>query len=518
MTASRSSSTSSHRKNRPTPNHRSTASLRRSAPCATATSRTVSWSCASCTSSPPPPTGEALPARQLVAAEIAAALGLGTREATRRVDIADLLANRLRATLAALCRGEIDWDKAATLADHVAPLTAEQARQVEAATLPHAATRTWARHADAVRRAVARIDPDGVAARRKQARHDIRLIRAHHGDGMGQLFARMDSEHLDTLWLGADMWARARKAAGDPRTLDQLRVSALVQWAQSYLHHGDPTYCDRWCTPNTHTPDPAAPSDAPPSDDAVAEDRPVSRPPTRHGRPGALHVLWDLPSLLGLTRHCGELTDSGATIPADAVTEMIAGGVKIRRMLLNSDGELIDLTPRTWTLPRTRPGGHGAPVLNVLVDLATWQAITDGSADPALLDAIARAPQPIRDMLTHPITADDLDTTPNAYPAPARLAEFIAMRDRHPTNPTAGPSAASAADIEHPQPFNNGGRTVRANTTAVTRHWHRLKTLAGWTVHPHQRGWIRTSPKGQTFTPGRALRLPARTVDSPPRH
>ena len=168
----------------------------------------------------------------------------------------------------------------------------------------------------------------------------------------------MDSEHLDTLWLSADMWARARKAAGDPRTLDQLRVSALVQWAQSYLHHGDPTYCDRWCTPNTHTPDPAAPSDAPPSDDAVAEDRPVSRPPTRHGRPGALHVLWDLPSLLGLTRHCGELTDSGATLPADAVTEMIAGGVKIRRMLLNSDGELIDLTPRTWTLPPSRTGGR----------------------------------------------------------------------------------------------------------------------------------------------------------------
>src|SRR5947208_14964923 len=77
-------------------------------------------------------------------------------------------------------------------------------------------------------------------------------MRRHYGDGMGELFARMASEQLDTVWTAADYWARARKADGDPRTLDQLRVAALVQWAQSYLHHGDPAYCDRWCTPQSH--------------------------------------------------------------------------------------------------------------------------------------------------------------------------------------------------------------------------------------------------------------------------
>ena len=72
----------------------------------------------------------------------------------------------------------------------------------------------------------------------------MKLIRAHYGDGMGQLFADMPSEQLDTVYTGCDFWARARKAAGDPRTLDQLRVAALVQWAQSFLHHGDPSYCE----------------------------------------------------------------------------------------------------------------------------------------------------------------------------------------------------------------------------------------------------------------------------------
>ena len=62
----------------------------------------------------------------------------------------------------------------------------------------------------------------------------------------------MRSEQLDTVWSGCDFWARSRKAAGDPRSLDELRVAALIQWAQSFMHHGDPTYCDRWCEPGSH--------------------------------------------------------------------------------------------------------------------------------------------------------------------------------------------------------------------------------------------------------------------------
>src|SRR5207245_7670694 len=91
---------------------------------------------------------------------------------------------------------------------------------------------------------------------------------------------------------------------------------------------------------------------------------PTSRTPTRHGRPAALHALWDLTSLLGLTRHCGELADSGAMMPPDAMRELVAGGVAIRRMLIDPDtGEPLDLTPRTWKLPRTQRTELDAPVV-----------------------------------------------------------------------------------------------------------------------------------------------------------
>jgi len=194
-----------------------------------------------------------------------------------------------------------------------------------------------------VQRGVDRVDPDGADQRRRKAREDIALIRRHYGDGIGELFARLPSEQLDTIWTATDLSARTRKAAGDPRTLEQLRVAALVQWAQSFLHHGDASRCDRWCD---------SPND-------LHDAAPPESPPTRHGRPGALHALWDLTSLLGVTRRCGELQDSGATLPPDPTHELVAGGVRLRRLLIDPDtGELLDLTPGTWILPRTDVTAH----------------------------------------------------------------------------------------------------------------------------------------------------------------
>jgi len=471
---------------------------------------------------------ERVSAHDLVAGEIAAAFGWGMGAALKFVHVTDALATRLRATFAEVIAGRLDWYKASILAEATAGLTLEQAQAVEAKTLSKAAERSPARHADAVRRAVAQVDPDGCDRRRKQAERTIRLVRAHYGDGMGQLFADMPSEQLDTVYTGCDFWARARKAAGDKRSMDQLRVAALVQWAQSFMHHGDPTYCDRWCEPGSHggpvpnddrdddqgdegpgrdgpddDPDGDAPSDAPGSDLEPVDDEkpPAAAPPTRHGRPAALHAIWDLTSLLGLTRHCGELLDSGAMMPPDAMLELVAGGVQIRRMLIDTvEGGLVDLTPRTWLLPRTKRTELDAPVvLGIVVTTEQWQAIHDGTADPALLKALQNAPQAVRDLLAHEWTADDLDNTPRAYPAPARLAEFVALRDRHPTNPTAGPTAASAGDAEHVQPASQGGQTVQHNLTYNVRRWHQLKTHGGWKAQPHGKGWKWTSPRGRTY-------------------
>src|SRR3954454_15920586 len=219
-----------------------------------------------------------MPAEQVAAGDLGAALHLGAGGADDLLDVSVTLGQRLPDTLAAVSRGDLSWGKAATLAHAIASLTDAQGRAVEARVLPHAATRTPAQHQAAVRRAVDTIDPAGADERRREARKDVMLARQHLGNGMGELYGRMTSEQVDIIWAGADHWARRRKAAGDPRTLDQLRVAALVNWASSFLTHDDASYCDRVC--NT------GPADT----EATSSEAEPAAPPVRHGRAAVVAV------------------------------------------------------------------------------------------------------------------------------------------------------------------------------------------------------------------------------------
>jgi hypothetical protein len=128
----------------------------------------------------------------------------------------------------------------------------------------------------------------------------------------------MPAEDLETVCHGADAWARRAKAAGDPRTLDQLRVGALVEWATCFLTTG---------TSTPHT-------------DNLG---PMPGPPRRHGRPITVNVTIDLPTFLGLTDSPGEVLGTGALIPADAIRDLIPDAA-IRRVIYDPQtGHLLDL-------------------------------------------------------------------------------------------------------------------------------------------------------------------------------
>jgi hypothetical protein len=334
----------------------------------------------------------------------------------------------------------------------------------------------------------------------------------------------MASEDLDLTWTAADAFARRKKAAGDPRTLDQLRVAFLPHCARSFLTHGDPAYCDTICDP--HPPDPH-PDDgdnpdgggdggSPVDDDgpdnggsgptATAEPEPAAAsgpaaapgPPTRHGRPVALHLTWDLTSLLGLTDHCGELRDSATLLPPAAMRDLLAGGGRVRRMVIDPDtGEQLDLTPVTWLLPASDGRRHGQPVVLTVTTTARWDDLPDDIRQA--VDASDHKVM-LRELLDHPLTADDLDNTPDAEtPSPA-LAEYVASRAGHPVNPCAGPTAASAADLDHHHAQTEGGTTTRVNLGPLVRRWHRIKTFGKWTVRQINRRWEWTSPTGRKYT------------------
>jgi hypothetical protein len=183
---------------------------------------------------------------------------------------------------------------------------------------------------------------------------------------------------------------------------------------------------------------------------------------------------------------------------------LIRDGISIRRMLIDPDSnELVDLTREAWTIAATdrasRP--HAEPMwIGVVVDVDTWQALQDGTADSLLSAAVTLAPKPVRDMLAAPRTADLLDGDPGAERPSAALAEFVSLRDRHPSNPTAGMSSAAAGDADHVRPRSAYGPTIRSNLHAPSRRWHLLRTHAGWRLRRHaDGGWIWRSPQGRTY-------------------
>jgi len=298
-------------------------------------------------------------------AEIGPALSLGERGGRRLVDDARRLRYFLPRTLAALRDGKLNWAKLRCLLDATIHLSAEQCAAVEDKVLDRADERTTDQHYRAVTRAARNADPEGWAARRQQKRADVALIRHHHGDGVADVLARnLDSCEAETIWTGADTWARRAKAAGDPRTLDALRVAALVEWAKRYLTGAD--------------------------NNGVA--------PTRGGEPATVNVTIPLPSLVGADDTPGML-HNGEPVPVDAVADLLEAGAKIRFALLDHNGHLAGISTtkhdptalmRVWVALRDItvrvPTGSTTPVAGQDVDHINPR----GPTDPANLHAPSR--------------------------------------------------------------------------------------------------------------------------------
>ena len=147
---------------------------------------------------------------------------------------------------------------------------------------------------------------------------DVALIRYCHGDGVADILARaVEAFDAETIWTGADTWARAAKAAGDSRTLDALRVAALVHWAGAYLT-GTPT---------------------------TAADEPPAAAPARNGQAATVNIVIGLPDLADPAHgRAATIAGSGEPLPADAVAELLRTGARIRFALVDPDGRLAGIS------------------------------------------------------------------------------------------------------------------------------------------------------------------------------
>jgi hypothetical protein len=167
------------------------------------------------------------PYGEYAADELACALSITGNAAHARLDLALILTRRLRGTLAALGRGDIDLYKARTLAEVTEPLSDAHAGAVEDRVLARAGGQTASQLRQAARRAVLRIDPQGAQQRHEQRTAERTVEVYPLEDGMAALNATLPATQATAIYHRLDAIAR-NAAPDDPRGMDARRADVLA--------------------------------------------------------------------------------------------------------------------------------------------------------------------------------------------------------------------------------------------------------------------------------------------------
>ena len=315
------------------------------------------------------------------------------------------------------------------------------------------------------RRAVLTADPD-VAARRTAESNDARSVCLQpEVDDQATVLINGPAVPI-TRWYGTlDERARALKAAGDPRTLDQLRFDLATSTYPCAVHapagSGDEAGGD-----------PAADRAA-----AAAGLRPSFVEPAsgdcRLSRPVQANITVPVETSLGLSNEPGWLDGYGWLSAPNC--RLLLVDAELRRICVQSGtGQMVDVADRDVRPPPTFAG-----LRHALVDMVV--------EDIAMTDVASRI-------------EDQHDPSPP-------LREFVELRDRFDDGPTGTRKRAGACELDHDTPFPQGP-TAAWNLAARATRTHQLKHY-GWTP-------LRTPTSTLWFTPaGQCVEVP-RHQQSPP--
>jgi hypothetical protein len=241
--------------------------------------------------------------------EVAVATWTSVYAADHRVWASRDLAGRLAATHEALRCGEASWPQAVALSEATSRLDTDLARQVEAKMLKYSHRQDIGKFKAALRRWVAKLDPD-FTAKAKEARKAAEVSHTPHEDGTGSLYIRGPLELTTAVAAALTAYAAQTKAMLGG-TADQRKLAGLRDWAEAYL---------------------ASPGC-----------------PTQHGRPPMVNITIDLATLLGMRDRPAYIPGVGP-VPADAARWAIADGAPIRRLVTDPlTGHLLDHGAETYT-------------------------------------------------------------------------------------------------------------------------------------------------------------------------
>jgi hypothetical protein len=421
------------------------------------------------------------------AEELGFEMNASARSAAVLIDMARNIADRLPCTRAGLDAGLIDRDRARAISNATLHLPADKAAVADKILAGAAQEMRLADLYQKAARLEARLDPEGVKARKEEAKRTRRVELRREDSGAASLAGReLDPAEAMTGKASIDAEAVRLRNAGLPGTLGQLRAMILMD----RIHQRSPW--DRLAQP---PPEPAADGDGEPGDDhdvhgedADEEDegRPGRTPPgspsDRTARktpmPALINVIVPAGTLLGTSDAPADVGAWGL-MDADAVRDLI---------------EAASRDPRTrwcWTLT----GRDGE---------ATAHACARGShpwtPSPASRDGPAKLVRELN-ATPEPIAAGTCDHVhrEDRYTPSRKLKHLIRARTARCCAPGCGAQAITG-EIDHTVPYPAGASCECNLSPPCTRH-HHAKHAPGWKLEQPEPGVMRwTTPSGRTYT------------------
>lgn len=381
--------------------------------------------------------------------------------------------HHLAATGRALADGRIAVPAARAVAASLGELPWQIAQAVEDRVLPRATDRTTGQVRRDVARALLEVDPEHAADRHAAAQAS-RMVT--HPRALPDQLAEMrlvlpapEAVAIDTV---LESCARTARAAGDPRTLDQLRADGLTDLLLASPAGALPPI-DR---PDTHAPG-GAPAGSAPGGTAAHAGASAATASTRTGA--------SAPTTPARSRTTG---------PRDARTHVVV--TVPLSTLLGQDEKPADLA------------GYGA------IDATAARALALGGTWQRLV--------------TDDLTGAVLDVGRTTYRPPAALAAHVRYRDSTCTGPGCSvPAARCELDHTkpwHPEPAATGedpdppGTTSDRNLGPVCTRHHHAKHELGLTLRQREPGvfdW--TDPTGHVYRTRPGLDAPTEHLTAPRR-
>ena len=449
--------------------------------------------------------------------------------------------------------GVLDAAKASLVTRRLGDVPAPVALAVQERVLPQAPRRSVSQVGRDIERALMEVDPAGHAERVRVnvSRRCVSRPRPV-GEGMSQV--RLLLPTMDALLLDAtlDAIAASARAAGERRTLAQLRADAVTAMTLRTLRANQQAAYHR----PTQAPDDGTSGGTGGSDglgsaggfggglDGLSELGPVPTslaPPRRSTSLGRLlpdgvpleGLLSSLSSLVGSaspwwppsgTRHlalpAGIHVDVQVTIPLNSLTDPDSL-TQIEDPTDNAPAEHDPGGRNPTTSGRSLPGssGRSLPVPDPATPAFSCSAAHDSSPAASLSTALiaqpAASPAEVaevrigarsvavpaltawalaaggtwRRLVTDPASGVVIDVGRTRYRPPAGLADLVRARDRACVFPTCQ-TPAERCDIDHLTAWSQGGTTSLDNLATLCEAHHRLKHTPGWALTRDQASGI----------------------------